>query len=210
MRHQVLLFLVCIAIVVAPRAGQADGTVYPMAERVGTPAAGKFLVARRDMADPRFRGTVILLLRHDADGSLGLIINRQTPISLPHLESDIKGANNREQQLFYGGPVAIDGIIYLIRSDTRPDNAEPVISSVYVGTSKQSLETLLEAGTTMAELRLYLGHAGWAPQQLDHELARGDWHLFDADAKAIFADPVHRLWQRYIKQREPLDLMVAK
>ncbi|MDH3279689.1 MAG: YqgE/AlgH family protein [Gammaproteobacteria bacterium] len=210
MRCQVLSFLLCISIVLTPGAGQAEAAANTIVKRVETPAAGKFLVARRDMPDPRFRETVVLLLRHDIHGSAGLIINRQTSIPLPHHDPDIKGTNYKDQQLFFGGPVATSAILYLIRSDERPDDAEPVIKGVHIGTTQQNLEALLEAGKTMAELRLYLGHAGWAPGQLVSELRRGDWHLFDADADAIFTNPEQRLWERYIKQREPLDLMAAQ
>ncbi len=209
MAHKAFWFLICVSIALLPHVSYTDMQTGLFATGAETPAAGKFLVARRDMPDPRFRSTVVLLLRHDAGGSLGLIVNRRTSVSLAHLEPDMEGIDNSEQRLFYGGPVAPKSIIYLTRSDTPPPDAEPVISGVYVGITKQRLESMLKEGKTMAELRLYFGHAGWAPGQLDNELKRRDWYVFDADADAVFSSAEEGLWERYIRERDPAEMMAA-
>src|SRR5229473_181495 len=94
-------------------------------------AAGKFLVASRDLLDPNFAETVVLLLRYEEDGVLGLIVNRRTrvPISraFPDLPESVKG---RSDPLYTGGPVRPMAALALLRSRARPEGAEPVFADV--------------------------------------------------------------------------------
>ncbi len=201
-------FAVCMIAAMLPYVGvvEANSTVAV----VDVPAAGKFLVARRGLPDPRFRRTVILLLHHDRGGSAGLIINRRTSAAPSHLDPDLDGIGDPGQRLFYGGPVATAGLTFLVRSKSRPEDARAVITEVFLGTQKKRAEALLRMGKTMDELRLYFGHAGWAPGQLDGELARGDWYVVDADADAVFTDEGEQLWQHYIDRHAPPGLMAAR
>jgi putative AlgH/UPF0301 family transcriptional regulator len=77
---------------------------------------GMFLVAHPDMLDPRFQQTVILLLSHGKRGTLGLIINRPTRTQLSQALPDLEIPNKARHLLFFGGPVGINSLLFLVRS----------------------------------------------------------------------------------------------
>src|SRR5882672_2802424 len=100
-------------------------------------AAGKFLVASRDLLDPNFAETVVLLVHYDDDSVLGLIINRRTkvPISraFPELPESAKG---RSDPIYSGGPVERAVALALLRSRGRPEGADPVFADVSLVSAK--------------------------------------------------------------------------
>jgi putative transcriptional regulator len=165
------------------------------------------LVAARKMGDPRFRNTVVLLVQHGEGGSLGLIINRPTSILLSEALPDLKGASAAKHKVFFGGPVAINAMLFLVRGHTAPDNAEQVRTDIYVSGSRATLERMLGQGRSKNELRIYAGYAGWAAGQLDMEVLRGDWYLYPADARTIFDKDAEKLWNELIDSQEPEGLM---
>lgn len=164
---------------------------------VASPAQGVFLVASQRMPDPRFERTVILLLAHGEDGSIGLILNRPTPLSLAEAAPEFSDSGSR-QQLSFGGPVAMHAIMFLARGRTLPAQAAMVLDDVYVSADRQGLQRLLRKPAPVTQLRLFFGHAGWGPGQLNAELATGSWRLFAADAATVFDDRVDTLWERFI------------
>ena len=162
------------------------------------PGKGVFLVARKGMPDPRFRRSVILLVAHGPAGTLGVIVNRATDISLqdvlPQLEKP-----GRKARLHYGGPVSLDTLMFLIRSEEPPEQTTHVMGDVYFGGDKSTLEGLLEEERDSHELRLFVGHSGWAPGQLDSELGRGDWRLFRANAFTVFEKRLDSIWSDFME-----------
>ena len=175
---------------------------------VAQPAAGMLLVARRDLPSRYFAHTVILLLRHGATGTLGVIVNRRTHFSLQDLLPDIADATAVRYPLYIGGPVAPDRIFILIRNASPGHGIERVTDDIQFSAERTVLETLVEADKPASELRLYAGHAGWALGQLDRELARGDWHLVRAEAAQVFADDDEQLWTRLIDRLDPPGIRV--
>ncbi len=164
---------------------------------VASPAQGVFLVASQQMLDPRFERTVILLLIHGEEGSVGLILNRPTQVPLAEAvpEFNNSGAQHR---LFFGGPVAMNTLMFLVRGKAPPAQAAAVLEDVYVGADRQGLRQLLRQPAGAARLRLFFGHAGWGPGQLNAELATGSWRLFAADAAAVFDTQADTLWEKFI------------
>jgi putative transcriptional regulator len=169
---------------------------------------GMFLVAARDMGDPRFQRTVILLVQHDKDGTMGLIVNRPTAVLLSQAVSDLKGVDRAPHTLFFGGPVQMNVMLFLVRSRSAINGADQVSKDVYLSSSRTTLEKLLGDNKRESELRVYAGYAGWLPGQLDAEIAEGEWHLVPADTATIFERDPEKVWQELIDQEEPDGLMV--
>lgn len=167
---------------------------------VDKPAKGVFLVANRDMSDLRFQRSVIILLLHGDEGSLGVIVNRPTDISLSEAVPDLPGAGNEEHTLFFGGPVAMETLLLLVRSHDPPAQAAPVLEEVYWSGSREALEALLAEGKPDSELRVYFGRAGWAPGQLEAELTDGSWRLFKADPETLFSQNPDGLWEAFMER----------
>ena len=182
----------------------------PGASKGGSPGADvpMFLVARRSMGDPRFAQTVLLLVKHGTEGTLGLVINRPTQLLLSQVAPDLKGVGGTKHVVFLGGPVNPEVILYLVRSRSAPEDGEKVLDDVYFGVTREPLEGLLSGGTPASALRVYAGYAGWGPGQLEAEMARGDWLLVPADASRVFAKDPDHLWRDLIEEREPAGNLV--
>jgi len=164
---------------------------------------GQFLIAGRSMQDPRFRRSVIYVLRHDGQGTLGLVINRPTEVLLSHALPDLKHVDNTTHQMFYGGPVLPDRLWILFRHAAPPDTAEHVHSDIHFSGLQKILESLLAENLNDTQLRVYFGHAGWGPGQLAHELVRGDWHVVDSTPPQVFTTEPDALWPQLIEQLDP-------
>src|SRR5579863_6990193 len=176
-------------------------------ERAKQLAAGKILVARRSLLDPNFSKTVILLVQHDDEGTLGLVINRQTKVPLSRLSEELAGAKDRTDLLYLGGPVETTGIMALVRTKTKPDDAKRVLTDVFVISTKSTLEKTIAAATAPNTFRLYLGYAGWDAEQLEWELGLDAWDVLPADAGIAFDPHPETLWLRLAEQE---GLQIAK
>jgi len=164
------------------------------------PAVGRLLVADRGMRDPRFAKSAILLLRYEEKGALGLIINKPSDVKLAELLPEAEELKDRKDPVYVGGPVARDGMMLMLRSETQPDEAEHVFADIYVSPSRDVLDRLVTEGDHT--FRTYVGYAGWAPGQLDDELKRQDWHVLPSDPEMVFAAEPESIWDTLIEQTE--------
>ncbi len=174
------LLLVALALLAAP---------LPAEE----PAKGMFLVADRDLQDPNFARGVVLLIDYGEHGAAGVIVNRRTEALLADLLPEIEDAEQSVGRVFLGGPVAPDGVLVLMRAEATPEASRPVFDDVYVSGDRQVLESLARDG---GEFRVYAGHAGWAPGQLDWEIRQGGWSLVPADVETVFDDQPDEVWRK--------------
>ena len=183
----------------------------PPAAAVGlAPAQGLFLVARREMLDPNFREAVVLLLRHDDEGTLGLTINRPGTVSLAEALPKLAAAKGTAHRVSLGGPMAVDRAIFLIRAPKSMDNVIPVVGDIAFSMDAGVLERLLAEHKPSSELRVYAGHAGWLPGQLQQEIGVGGWLVVrpDGELDAIFGQSLDTLWQTLIDRHDPQGLLV--
>lgn len=121
---------------------------------------GKFLVARRDMTDPRFSETVILLIEYGVNGAMGLVINQPTGVRLSILLPDIKGLKQRDDTAYLGGPVNENQVFLLIRSRIQPKDSLHVFDDIYVSASLSELQQLIEGAKTGEKFHAYAGIRG--------------------------------------------------
>ena len=164
------------------------------------PAKGRFLVASRALVDPNFAETVLLLLNADARGAMGVVINRPTPVKLATVLPDVKALRDRPERVFLGGPVGGNVMLLLIRAPSQPAKSERIVDEVYATGSLSALREALGRKGKRNQLHAYAGYAGWGPGQLEHEIARGDWHIGSADAATIFEVPPADMWAKLIER----------
>jgi len=163
------------------------------------PAQGKLLVATELVEGELFAETVILLLFYDETGAFGLVVNRPTDVRPDELLADEEGIANYDGTLFWGGPVQMDSLRALLLTDEPPEGAEKIIDSVYLVSYEDALEGVPR---DPANLRLYLGYAGWAPGQLDNEMAHGSWRVLPGSSEHVFAEEPGTLWKRLTPPQE--------
>jgi putative transcriptional regulator len=172
------------------------------------PAAGMFLVAGRGLHDPHFSKTVIFILRHDEEGSVGLVINRPIDLRLSEAIPDLDDQQAQTYYMYYGGPVAISLVSMLLKDSEESRLIRHITSDVYISADRRVLDRLLAEKQPQNRLRFYLGHAGWTAGQLALEIERHDWHVISADSGLIFNRDTGRLWQRLIDRLEPAGILV--
>ncbi len=163
---------------------------------------GKFLVASRQIRDPRFMETVILLVQHDLQGTLGLVINRPTTARLSDFFPEIKEQSGEEHFTYIGGPVGMTQIQLLIRQPNRSEESQWIFDDVYVSSSRTVFDRLVKKPDVKVKFHAYAGYAGWVFGQLEQEVMRGDWRVVQADAETIFNKSAAEIWPDLIRRTE--------
>jgi putative transcriptional regulator len=166
-------------------------------------APGKFMVASRDLGDPNFAQSVILLMRYDDEqGAMGLIINRRSDVPVSRLLADLKEAKHRADLVYLGGPVELSSVLALLRSASKPNDSERVFGDVFLISSKALLQKTLLTKVDTEQFHVYVGYAGWGPGQLEHEVDLGAWHILSADAAEVFHSDPETVWPRLIRRTQ--------
>jgi len=161
---------------------------------------GVFLVAKRDLADPYFRESVVLVTQHGGRSPIGVIVNRPTPLLLRTVFPDNENLRNSEAAVFFGGPVSPQLLVYAFRGTDRLEGALTVLPDLHLSFDPAILAELLRRANPTKDLRVYAGYSGWAPGQLQHEIARGDWYVVRADADTIFSSHPETIWREMLKR----------
>jgi putative transcriptional regulator len=152
------------------------------------------LVAHAGADDPVFGGSVVLVMNNLSDGPVGVIVNRPTAVAVAELFPDIDRLATLPDKVYFGGPVDFGTVWFLIRTTKPPAHAVRALEGVYLSGDRGLLRRLLERPDPMDGLRIFVGHAGWAPGQLEDEIAHGDWTLRQAGTDAVFSPRVVRPW----------------
>jgi putative transcriptional regulator len=168
------------------------------------PAKGMFLVAAREMVDPNFSQTVILLLRYSDEGAMGLVVNRPTAVLPDQVIPGVDGLRRYDGPLFLGGPVQVNVVTFLVRDAPSLERADFVSEDLQYSGDSELLDELTKEDTDADRLRVYAGYAGWAPGQLDGEIARGGWHVVPGDTAVVFAEEPADVWAELAPLPEPL------
>jgi putative transcriptional regulator len=159
------------------------------------------LIAGKRLRDRNFYRTVVLMVEHGADGAMGLVINRPSSVTVAHALSEHFKLPETDDLVFVGGPVEPSALFILHNSPEFDHNESPVVPGVFVGSSEQVFEQIVRSsaeGNPDLRFRIYSGCAGWAPGQLEGELARGDWHSVPAEMQSIFDDDPYLIWDNLI------------
>jgi putative transcriptional regulator len=144
------------------------------------------LVAQPDMLDPNFFRTVVLVMRPEEGGPLGVILNRPTNVRLRELYPERAELTGRDDLVFFGGPVQPDALLFAFRSAVKPPKGLNVTADIYISGFSEVLDELLKHPENAGEQRFFAGYAGWAQGQIEFEIARGGWYTLPLDEDAIF------------------------
>jgi putative transcriptional regulator len=169
--------------------------------------AGELIVATPLLLDPNFFQAVILIIDHDAEGALGVVINRPSALPvravLPTWAHDVTAP----EMVFAGGPVA-------------PDSALAVALSIGRGPAEGFKRLVGDYGLVdldaepsavmpdLAGVRIFSGYAGWGAAQLEAEIDEGSWYVVSAEPSDLLNAQPERLW-RSVLRRQPGELAYA-
>ena len=159
------------------------------AQTQSEPPNGVLLVAKPGMVDPNFRETVVLVSQTPDGSTVGVILNRPTP----------QKHEKTGDPLGVGGPVMREVLVALYRSERQPHAAAfHVLKGVYLTMHPQNIEPLL--GKRGQRYRLFMGFSGWAPGQLESELARDGWFVQPANEDLLFRSETKELWEELVRK----------
>ena len=158
------------------------------------PSKGRFLIASRQLVDPHFAETVVLLIEYDQHGAMGIIINRPSELKLSAVLPEIEVLQQRPDTVYLGGPVAKNQLLLLIRTSSPPEGSRLVFEDIHLSSSQAVIQRMIENPEDEERFRVYAGYAGWAPGQLDNEIATGGWHVLNADAEIVFDKSASEIW----------------
>ena len=165
------------------------------AQEIGS---GSLLVSSPELADPNFSHSVVLVLRHDDNGAIGVVINRVTSLApakvFPELADTL---GNYQGKLYRGGPLAPSRMLFLVRGLAAATvNGPEILDKVFLAADPDSLPEILRLTTGPDEFRMFAGHAEWMTGQLESEVKHGAWRIVPASADVVFSDKPTKLWEQ--------------
>ncbi len=160
---------------------------------------GQALVASPYLTDPNFLRSVVYVLRHDEDGTIGLVLNRPMRATISQLLEQLNDLPiHNSDPVYYGGPV--DGPLMLLQRDRSEDASGCTLCVI---SEQQRIVELCQressTGQQSSGYRLFDGYSGWGSSQLDGELKSGGWLVWDIQPEQLFSDP-EELWHTAIRQ----------
>ena len=168
---------------------------------------GKFLIASPTLIDPNFARSVVLIAEHNDEGAMGLVLNRPSEASVAESVEELDGVVDAGATVFVGGPVQTQAVMVLAEFDDPAQAAAVVLADV----------GFLPADADMAELsgrtrraRVFAGHAGWGPGQLDAELEEGSWIVEDALPDEVFTEEPDDLWGAVLERKGGAYALLAR
>jgi putative transcriptional regulator len=165
---------------------------------------GQFLIATPSMRDPRFEHAVILMVRHNSDGALGIIINR--PLGEKPLAEILAAFGAKDAaatgnvRIFLGGPVQPEVSFAIHGSDYRRPETLEIDARLAATPASEVLRDIARNAGPMKRL-IAFGYAGWAPGQLEGELAHNVWYTAPADPGLVFDDDRDKVWEHATARR---------
>jgi putative transcriptional regulator len=168
---------------------------------------GRLLVAAPPLVDPNFDGSVVLLLEHGDDGALGIVVNRPTDATLASVLPEWRAHASAPAVVFSGGPVAPEAVIALARGghESAPGWVPVLgeVGTVDIGRDPVELEFGLD------DLRVFVGYSGWAPGQLEAELAQEAWFVVALERADPFSARPEQLWRDVLRRQRGRVAMFA-
>ena len=144
--------------------------------------AGQLLIASARLRDPNFFKTVVLLVRDEEDGALGVILNRPLDVTVADACGEqVDEAKEVDEPIHQGGPC--EGPLTALHTNLSVEGDE-VITNVRFSMSKEAIEWLL--ANNVGPIKYFAGYSGWGRGQLDAELAEGAWVLTPATSEHVF------------------------
>lgn len=153
------------------------------------------LVASPQMRDTSFQRAVVLVWHHDAEGAVGVVVNRPLPRTVPtvlDLPDDVDPTPYERTSVAWGGPVEGGTGTVVTLGEVASDEGWS-FSGLAVSRSMDALLALLREGRPVL---LCLGYAGWGPGQLDQEIVDGSWVVVDVDADLVFSVAAQERYER--------------
>ncbi len=165
---------------------------------------GQFLIAGKRLRDPHFHQSVVLIVEHNDEGAMGLVVNHPSSVKVNNaLSGHFDNLPESDDVVFSGGPVE-QAALFILHNAPQYDGGESaVIPNVYIGSSAEAFERIIREVSSgiysEINFRIFSGCAGWGGGQLEGELERGDWFTHAATAERLFQKDIYSLWEKELQ-----------
>ena len=167
---------------------------------------GQLLISSGGLYDPNFRHTVVLVGEHNAEGALGVVLNRALGVTVEQAVPPLAGLVPAGTMLYEGGPVQRTSPVMLAEL-VRPDLASIL---VFGAIGFLTGEVSAEVRPHILRAKIFAGYSGWGPGQLEAEMAADSWILEPAREEDVFTAQPDLLWSRVLERKGPEFRRIAR
>jgi putative transcriptional regulator len=160
---------------------------------------GKLLLAGPVLKDPNFDRTVVLITEHSDEGAMGLVLNRPSGAQVGEAVPDLAWVAGDEAIVFVGGPVAPNGVIAL--AEWNDPSHAAILVDEDLGFVQGDAEDTEALAAALRRVRVYAGHAGWGPGQLEDEVEEEAWIVEPPRREELFSDDPDGLWSAVLRRK---------
>ncbi|MBW7847509.1 MAG: YqgE/AlgH family protein [Bacteroidales bacterium] len=165
------------------------------------PASGRVLLAEPLMDEFWFGRSVVLLIDHTDEGTLGLVMNKLAGISVQQVLGHEAGMDS---MIYVGGPVLPNHVYFIHTLGDKVPGSVKVMDGLYWGGEVETIREMMDMGVVQDDqIRFFLGHSGWGPGQLDNELKRNTWVVTEAPCSLLMKTRSHQMWNLLLQRMGP-------
>lgn len=161
------------------------------------PTQGKLLISEPTLADSFFKRSVVLLVEHNASGTVGFILNKSAQILLHEAIEELDGFNF---PIYFGGPVKRDNLFFVHTLGNKISGSIKITEDLFWGGSFDELKKMiLDGKTSPKEVKFFLGYSGWEPNQLNREMEEHSWFVANASKPLVMQETDNGMWRQVMK-----------
>ena len=162
------------------------------------PSRGKILISEPFLCDATFGRSVVLLVDHTSEGSMGLIMNKQLPLLVNDVVKEFKYLE--DIPLYKGGPIGTDTLFYLHTLSQLP-GALPVSNGLYLNGDFDEIKKYILQGNKISEcIRFFLGYSGWDSEQLNNEIRENTWLVSEEEKSYLMKNNIKDMWRTALEK----------
>jgi putative transcriptional regulator len=169
--------------------------------------AGQLLLASPTLRDPNFARTVVLIGGHSEEGAMGVVLNRPSTVTVSEAVPQLEEAVGALEPVYVGGPVQSSSVVFLAEFLDPAAAGLLVLGRIGFPAPEAGIDALAEA---TERRRVFAGHAGWGPGQLDAEVEEGDWIIHPAEPRDVFSDAPEELWGDVLTRKGGSYALIAR
>ena len=163
-----------------------------------SPEKGRILISEPFLQDNFFQRSVILLVEHNADGSMGFVLNKKTGLLLNLLMDGLTELPNIP--IYLGGPVSPGNLFYIHSLGDIIPGSIPINDNLYLDGDFESLNYyLLSGGPVHGKIKFFIGYSGWTANQLNEEINQDSWLVSKAANRQIMLADGESFWKKSVE-----------
>ena len=175
-----------------------DSDIFKIQSNNVLPSRGRILISEPFLRDATFGRSVILLVDHTDEGSMGLVINKQLPLFLNDIIMEFKYLD--EIPLYKGGPIATDTLFYLHTLSDIPGSIS-ISKGLYLNGDFDEIKKYILQGNKISELiRFFLGYSGWDSEQLSNEIRENTWLVSEEEKSYLMKNNIKDMWRKALEK----------